>query len=141
MTTTTDLNKSIVLKFHAAFERGDLNECRRCLSPDVRVYNTGTPGSQNREQFIQFGQMFLNGFSDNAIRFPHQVTEGEWVSSWGTWKATHTGDFNGIPATGRKIDVQICLLDHIVNAEIVEHRASFDVMGLMQQIGAIPAQA
>jgi predicted ester cyclase len=140
-TTTTDLNKSIVLKFNAAFERGDINECRRYLSPDARVYNTGLAGSQNREQFLQFGQVFLDAFSDHVIRLPRQVSEGEWVSSWGTYKATHTGDFNGIPATGRTFEIQLCILDRIVSAEIVEHHGVFDSMALMQQLGAIPMPA
>lgn len=138
-TKTTDLNKSITLEFYAAFERGDLNECRRLLSPDVRVYNTGTSGVQNREQFLQFGQAFLDAFDNHAIRFTRQVSEGEWVSSWGTYKATHTGNFNGIPATGRTIEIQLCILDRVVNAEIVEHHGVFDTMALMQQLGAIPA--
>ena len=138
---TTDLNKSIVLKFHEAFGRGDLNEAMRYLSPDIRVYQVGMPGPLNREQFRQVAEALLGGFSDNHEAYSHQVAEGEWVGSWGTWSATHTGTFNGIPATGRKVHVQECLLDRIVNGEIVEHHANFDAMGLMQQLGVIPMPA
>jgi len=138
-TTTADLNKSIAREFNDAFARGDLDECRRLLSPDVRVYNTGLAGSPTREQLLQLAQSFLGAFSDHIIRFSHQVSEGEWVSSWGSYKATHTGNFQGIPATGRTIEIQLCLLDRIVNAEIVEHHGVFDAMALMQQLGALPA--
>lgn len=138
---TTDLNKSILLKFHEVFDRGDLNEAMRFISPDARIYQPGTPGPLNREQFRQVGEAFLGGFSDNHEVFAHLVGEGEWVSSWGTWTATHTGTFNGIPATGRNVNVQVCLLDRIVNGQIVEHHANFDVMGLMQQLGVIPTRA
>jgi predicted ester cyclase len=84
-------------------------------------------------------QSFLGAFSDHIIRFSRQVSEGEWVSSWGSYKATHTGNFQGIPATGRTIEIQLCLLDRIVNAEIVEHHGAFDALALMQQLGALPA--
>ncbi len=133
-----DLNKSIAREFNAAFARGDVHECRRWLSPDVRVYNTGLAGSATREQLLQFAQAFLNAFSDHVIRLTHQVSEGEWVSSWGNYRATHTGDFNGIPATGRTIEIQLCFLDHVVNAEIVEHHGVFDSLALMQQLSALP---
>jgi predicted ester cyclase len=141
MNMTADLNKSIAREFNAAFARGDLNECQRLLSPDVRVFNTGIAETQNREQFMQFGQVFLDAFSDHVVRFTHQVSEGDWVSSWGSYKATHTGYFNGIPATGRTIEIQLCLLDRIVNAEIVEHHGVFDSMALMQQLGVMPVPA
>jgi predicted ester cyclase len=62
-----------------------------------------------------------------------------WASSWGTYKATHTGNFNGIPATGRTIEIQLCILDRIVNAEIVEHHGVSDSMAMIQQLGAMPA--
>jgi steroid delta-isomerase-like uncharacterized protein len=137
-TTPADLNKSIALEFHEAFARGDLDECRRLLSPDVRVYNTGLTGAPTREQLLQFAQAFLDAFSDHAIRFTHQVSEGEWVSSWGSYQATHIGNFHGIPATGRTIEIQLCVLDRVVHAEIVEHHGAFDAMALLQQLGALP---
>src|SRR6185503_10033989 len=108
---TPDLNKAIAREFSVAFARGDLNECRCFLSPDVRVYNTGLADWATREQLFQFAQSFLNAFSNHVIRLTHQVSEGEWVSSWGSYTATHTGDFNGLPATGRTIEIQLCLLD------------------------------
>jgi predicted ester cyclase len=137
-TTTADLNKSIALEFYDACARGDLDECRRLLSPDVRVYNTGLAGSPTREQLLQLARTFLAAFSDHAIRFTHQVSEGEWVSSWGRYRATHTGHFHGLLATGRTIEIPVCVLDRVVNAEIVEHHGAFDALALMQQLGALP---
>lgn len=139
-TTTADLNKSIAREFHDAFARGDLDECRRLLSPEVRVYNTGLVGSPTREHLLQLAQSFLEAFSDHAIRFTHQVSEGEWVSLWGRYSATHTGNFHGIPATGHTIEIQLCVLDRIVNAEIIEHHGAFDSMALLQQLGALPTR-
>src|SRR5262245_23619930 len=92
MISAPDLNKSIVLAFNSAFERGDLNECRRLLSPDVRVFHTGVPGALNREQILLFSQGFLDAFSNHVIRFSHQVVEDDWVASWGSYSAIHTGD-------------------------------------------------
>lgn len=43
--------------------------------------------------------------------------------------------------TGRPVKIQIAILDRIVNGRIVEHRARWDVMALMQQLGVVPASA
>jgi predicted ester cyclase len=58
------------------------------------------------------------------------MAEGDWVTTRLYWTAVHTGAFNGIPASD-------CLQD----GRIVEHRATIDLMALMQQIGAIPVAA
>lgn len=56
-----------------------------------------------------------------------------------TWRGIHTGEFNGIPATGRPIELRGINLFKLKDGRIVEQRAELDFFGLLQQIGAIPS--
>ena len=47
---------------------------------------------------------------------------------------THTGDFQGLPATGRVIKISLTMIDKFVDGQLVEHYGDFDSAGLMQQL-------
>jgi len=53
-------------------------------------------------------------------------------------RATHTGAFEGVPATGRRINVGQISIFRVADEKIVEIREEADLLGLMQQIGAVP---
>lgn len=62
------------------------------------------------------------------------------MESW-AGSAVHTGEFEGVPASNRPVRICGSSVDRIVAGNVVEHRAQFDVMGLMVHIGAIPVPA
>ena len=45
----------------------------------------------------------------------------------------------GIPATGKRIRITFMNLDRFAGGKLAEHRAEVDMMGLMQQLGVVPA--
>jgi steroid delta-isomerase-like uncharacterized protein len=52
-----------------------------------------------------------------------------------TMRATHQGDFMGIPATGRQVNVPGIIIYRIADKQIVEHWMQFDSMAMLQQLG------
>ena len=48
------------------------------------------------------------------------------------------GAFQGIPATGRAVTIDMVMIERVVDGRIVEHFAFFDAMALMQQLGVMP---
>jgi predicted ester cyclase len=56
-----------------------------------------------------------------------------------TVRGTHEGDFMGIPASGKKIEVSNFDFVRIENDQAVEHWGVIDTAALMEQIGAVPA--
>lgn len=55
---------------------------------------------------------------------------------------THQGEFMGMPATGKSIDVQVIDIMRFGDDGLVhEHCGLLDALGMMQQLGAIPAPA
>jgi len=137
---STDTNKQIArTKFEAA-DKNDFDAWRETMSADVRVFVNGGD-AMDRVQFEGMFQGIADAFSNGRHIVDSQVAEGDQVASRVTWTGLHTGEFNGIAATNRPVQFAVTTFDRIKNGKIVEHVGLFDTMGLMTQIGAIPAAA
>jgi len=79
------------------------------------------------------------GFPDIVFAIQEQVSEGDKVVSRFEWTGTHRGEFLGIPATGRPVRVWGMVIDRLVEGRIKETRIIMDTMGMMIQLGVIPA--
>jgi predicted ester cyclase len=131
-------NKALIRRWYDTHIPGRLEEGAAMLTSDFKGHMPGTPGPLDREGFKQMGAMFFSAFSDVEQTIEEQVAEGDAVTSRGTWHATHTGDFQGIPPTGKRIAMTWMGIDRIAGGKIAEHWAQLDLLGLLQQLGAIP---
>jgi steroid delta-isomerase-like uncharacterized protein len=84
---------------------------------------------------------FLAAFPDMTARVDHLVQEGDLVSVWLRYTATHRGDFAGVPASGRKVKFAEWDLLRIQDGKIVEITQYCDLFMIMSQIGALPTAA
>src|SRR5687767_5543778 len=100
-----DENKSLVREFVAAADRQDFEQVSACLSPDLVVHLPGMPAPLDFPTFMGFGQMWHAAFPDEQTSFEQQVAEGDKVVSRMVSKATHLGNFQGMPATGKPIQI------------------------------------
>lgn len=139
--TNLDANKAIARRFNDLFDAGDLDGCTALLSADMKGYATGAPGPMDRDAFRQMAEGFHGAFSNGKHSYKIQIAEGDQVATYAVWSATNRGAFNGIPATGKRVEMDIVTIDTIRAGKIVEHRGYFDIMGLLTQLGAIPAAA
>ncbi len=86
----------------------------------------------------EFFGAFLTGFSD--IKFDVDEVFGvddRIVKRW-TFNGTHTGEFSGVPATGKRISVSGVSITRITNGKIAEELDYMDDLGFLQQLGVIP---
>ncbi len=81
---------------------------------------------------------FIAAFPDLHFTFEDEVYQGDKVSGRGYFTGTHKGTFNGIPATGKQVKVRFMDLWRFENGKLAEYWGQPDVLGLLQQIGAIP---
>jgi steroid delta-isomerase-like uncharacterized protein len=79
------------------------------------------------------------GFPDIVFSIKEQITEGDKVASRFEWTGTHQGAFLGIPATGRPVRVWGVVIDRLENGRIKETRIIMDTLGMMGQLGVLPA--
>jgi steroid delta-isomerase-like uncharacterized protein len=68
-----------------------------------------------------------------------QIAEGDRVVTPLTFRATHRGELQGIPASGKRVEIRALNIHRILGGKIAQAETVVDMMGLMQQIGAIPA--
>ena len=83
--------------------------------------------------------MFYAGFPDLYHTIDAVVAEGDSAAVRFTLRGTNTGEFMGMPATGKRIEVTATAVQHIVDGKVARLWAQFDQLGLMQQLGVIPA--
>jgi len=78
-------------------------------------------------------------FPDVRWTVEEQIAQGDQVWSRSTWQGTHQGPFFGVPATGRQVTVAAWTIDRFRDGKVEHSRLIMDVIGLMQQLGVIPA--
>ena len=83
--------------------------------------------------------MSLGAFPDLHSTIDVLIAEGDLVAGRMTTTGTHTGDFMGIPATGKQVKFTETHIVRIANGKAVEHWGNSDDMGMMQQLGVIPS--
>ncbi len=98
--------------------------------------NHSMPSGDNRglEVLRAYHASFFVGFSDMNVEILQQIAEGDRVATSMRSHATHSGDFFGIPATGKRISLASMRIDRFRNGKIAEHWSVADIAGLMQQL-------
>lgn len=77
-------------------------------------------------------------FPDGHMTMDDIITEGEYSVIRMTFRGTHKGDFYGVPASGKPVEVTSIGIDRVIGGKITEGWGELNMLGLMQQIGAIP---
>ena len=86
-------------------------------------------------------ETYRSAFPDSRIELGEMIAEGDLVA--GPWRATgtHQGELMGIPGSGRAVDLTGIGIDRVVDGKIVESWANWDAIGMLTQLGAMPAPA
>ncbi|MDA1128596.1 MAG: ester cyclase [Chloroflexi bacterium] len=92
-----------------------------------------------REGIRLLGQGIVAGFPDVQASVQDLLSDGDKVIERTMATATHTGEFNGIPATGRAVAWTEIHIYRMENGKIAELWSEIDLLGLLVQLGAIPA--
>jgi steroid delta-isomerase-like uncharacterized protein len=139
---TAEENKKKARRFmEEAFGQGKTELVDELLDPDFVRYDPyieagEVRGVQTVKENIVW---FRNVFPDLTCTIEEQVAEGEKVVTRYTVRGTHQGeDFFGVPATGERIEMRGIQIDRLEGGKMVEERAEFDLLGALQQLGAIP---
>ncbi|KAM3094329.1 ester cyclase [Phormidesmis sp. 146-35] len=134
---TIEQPKDIVLQFYRAFDDRKLDHTMTLLAPNFVAHLAGTHEPLDSEGFKQFGLSFYLAFLEGQHVFDQVIVEGDKVVTCGTFAATHLGEFQGLPASGKRIKLSVMHLDRVADGKIVEHWGQGDALGLMQQLGII----
>jgi steroid delta-isomerase-like uncharacterized protein len=85
-----------------------------------------------------YSEVMLTAFPDLERKLEDVVAEGDRVVARWSARGTHNGDFNGMPPTGKVADSSGITIFRVEDGRIVEEWSESDMLGLLQQLGAIP---
>lgn len=115
---------------------GNIDAAVESFAPDAVDHDPAPGQAPGRDGFRQFFQTLAAAFPDAHIEPAHLVADDEHVSIAYTLTGTHQGEFQGVPASGKRIEVRGMQIGRFENGQIVERWGSTDELGIMHQIGA-----
>ena len=121
---------------------GDIDGFGELLADDF-VEHEETPGLEPTREVVKvFFRMYVAAFPDLHFDAEDMIASGDKVVTRARATGTHQGEFLGIPATGKSIDVQLIDIVRFGDDGLGhEHWGVFDAMAMMQQLGVIPEGA
>ena len=135
-------NKALVRRFVEEVQsKHNLDLVEEIFDPNCvnHAVVPGLPeGMSAAEGFKVFYGMMLQAFPDMNAEIQVQVAEADKVVTLKTFHGTHQGEFLGIPPTGKRVRFDVMDIFRVADNKLVEHWAVGDLMGLMQQLGAVP---
>jgi steroid delta-isomerase-like uncharacterized protein len=137
-------NKALVRRwFLEAWNAGNLALADEVIAADYDPHPAPTDmpfgrGPEGQKQLIAF---YRSAFPDVRMEIEDMVAEGDRVVVRWKGTGTHTGELMGVPPSGKPAVVTGMFINRVVNGKLVEGWTSFDALGMMMQIGAIPMPA
>lgn len=83
-------------------------------------------------------QMMITSFSDLNAEIIHLLADGDKVAHYSQFHARQTGNFFGIPPTGKEISWTEVHMSRVKDGKIVEHWGHIDVDRIMRELGVQP---
>ena len=133
---TTERNTQVALRLFDALDRHQFDEAEKLLAPGFKLYFSNQV--IDRDQMLPFVRAAYQAFADLRHDIHETFAVGDRVVIRCTDRGTHTGDFEGVTASGKQIAIGQISIVRIAGDQVAEIREEADMLLLMQQIGAIP---
>src|SRR5262245_25567609 len=137
--TQEEANKAIVRRYREAHNANTMDALDEIIAADLISHNTLPGLPPGREGGKMAHQGFLAAFPDGQTTTEELIAEGDRVVERYSFRGTNSGSFLGMPPTGRTVQSQSISIYRIANGKIVEHWGENDVIGVMTQLGLMPA--
>tara|TARA_A100001011_G_scaffold144422_1_gene152606 strand:- start:17366 stop:17866 length:501 start_codon:yes stop_codon:yes gene_type:complete len=89
------------------------------------------------ENFKGYYANYLNGFSDGEFTIVHVFSQGDMLVKQWHFKGTHDGEFFGIPATNKKLDLIGTTIVKMKDGKVLQEQDFFDNYTFLSQLGLL----
>ena len=131
-------NKALIQRYVEMWNTGNLTLIDEILAPDLVCRFYGLTEVRGLETFKQMAPFWKAAFPDFCFTIETIIAEDNLVAMHGSWRGTHRGEYLGIAATGKQITETGTRFYRIVRGKIAEMWGDENVLGLLQQLGAVP---
>ncbi len=129
-------NKAVVRSGYAAINEGDLDALAAVLAEDL-VEHDVVPGiPPTKAGVIQFFTGMRQSFSSLTLTLDDMIAEGDKVFARVTMTGTNVGEFMGMPATDKQVEVPVADCFRLENGKVAEHWGVTDIGIMREQLGA-----
>ena len=136
----SEANKALIRRYLEEIDNLNWTVLRdEILAPNFIFHPSGQ--SVNLDEFEVLAEMYHTGFPDGRHTVDELVAEGDLVTCRHTFRGTHKGELQGVAPTGKEVTVTEIIIGRVSGGKLVEIWNEADILGLMQQIGTIPAAA
>lgn len=134
----SEANESLVRRmFEEVWNERKLEVADEICAPDY--YGYGPYGDEAGPGAVKQGVVSrLKAFPDVHATIDDIFSAGDRIACRVTFSGTHLGEFRGAPATGKRVTWTGIWIYRAAGGRLVERWHSWDLLGLMQQVGAIP---
>jgi steroid delta-isomerase-like uncharacterized protein len=137
---TAETNKIVMHRFLEFINTASESLAQELISPAAIFHVPGSPEPMRGPAgYLAIIGMMRGGFPDIQWTLEEMVAEGDKVAARFTMRGTHRGTFFGVSPTGKMITVQAMNIYRLSDGQFVEEHGQPDMLGLLQQIGAVPA--
>ena len=133
-------NERVMQRFTEFINTASDELAAELIAPDATFHVPGRPDpARGPSGYLEIIEMMRAGFPDIQWTLEEMVSQANKVAARFTMRGTHQGDFFGVPPTGTQIEVQALNLYRLSDAKIIGEHGHPDMLGLLQQIGALPS--
>jgi steroid delta-isomerase-like uncharacterized protein len=135
-----DENKALARRFiDEIFLEGRAEAVDELLTDDFTPHTRASTGA-GKEDLKQAITRVSAGLSDVSMTIEDVIAEGDRVVVRLTSQATQTGEFMGLPSSGRTYTIGEIHIFRIRDGRVSEHWHQADLLGMMRQLGALPGE-
>jgi steroid delta-isomerase-like uncharacterized protein len=140
---SAEQNKSIIHRWvEGGWNQGNMALVDELYTTDYMIHDPSAPNFPGGQAaFKQFVTTFRTGFPDIQMTIEEMMAEEDKVVWRWNVTGTHNGKLMGIPPTGRPIRLTGIVISRFAQGKWAEDYVNWDTLGMLQQIGAVPAMA
>lgn len=129
-----------VRRFYDLINAGDLEGFAALLADDL-VEHEAAPGlTPTKKGVLEFFAVNRRAFPDMRMDVEDVIASGDKVVVRGRFSGTQQGPLMGMPPTGKHVSVEFLDITRMGDDGLAhEHWGVMDTLGMMQQLGAVPA--
>ncbi len=135
----TTSSRDLAETFTRMLNQHDPDLVDRFVAPDYRNHNAFV--GDGREANRRFWAAFFTALPDLTATMEDLVISGDRVVGRFVYRGTHAGEFMGIPATGRRVEMRSIDIWRVENGMFAEHWDELNTLELFAQMGALPQPA
>ena len=134
-------NKAIIRRlYEEVWNQRKLELINEIISPSHALQAPNVGGTAvGPEAYKRQVLRLLAGYPDLRWTIEDLIAEEDKVVACWSMSGTHKGEYLGVPATNKNVSVDGITIHHITNGKIMDSYSNYDALGMMQQLGVVPA--